>query len=42
MVDVKVTVHLLLGVWLFVRLCNHSVGFCAANSLIAGFQQWWL
>lgn len=36
------TVHLLLGVWLFVRFCNHSVGFCAANSLIAGFQKWWL
>lgn len=32
-------VNLLFSVWLFVTLGDHSVGFCAAISLVARFQK---
>lgn len=38
--DFEGTVHLLLGLWFFVRLGEHAVGLCRAFPLIAGFQKW--
>lgn len=38
----EVIVYLLLGVWFFIRLRDHDVGFCVAISLVTGFQNWWV
>lgn len=39
--DVEVMLYLLLHSWLFLRLGDHGVVFCAAIFLVVGFQKWW-